>query len=58
MKLSRPTDAVFVIAVVLAALAALVRFTPVYIPVVSGHAFDVLLIGFIVLALGNLLRKF
>lgn len=56
MQLSRPTTAVFLIAVILAVLAAVVRFTAVSIPVVSVYPFEILLIAFILLALGNLVR--
>jgi hypothetical protein len=56
MQLSRPTNAVFLIAVVLAVLAAVVRFTTVSIPVVSVYPFEILLIAFILLVLGNLVR--
>ncbi|GEM_PF-4174590 len=56
MKLTAPKTAIFLIAVILAILAGPVRYTAVYIPVVSAHSFDVLFIGFVLLAAGVLLR--
>jgi hypothetical protein len=54
MKLSAPKKWVFWVSVILAALAFL--GTLVSIPVVSAYAFWVLLIGFVLLALGNALK--
>jgi hypothetical protein len=56
MKLSAPKSWVFWVSVILAALALL--GTLVSIPVVSAYAFWVLLIGFVLLALGNALKGF
>ena len=50
MKLSEPKVITFIIAVVLAILALIAFFIP------YGWAFWVLLVAFIVLALGNLLK--
>jgi len=54
MKLQKPKNLTFIIAVVLAALGLL--GTLVSIPVVSGLAFWLVLAGFVLLALGNLLK--
>ncbi|HEX7789833.1 MAG TPA: hypothetical protein VF467_04820 [Afipia sp.] len=56
MNLSAPTLPVFVISVILAILAALVAYAGVKIPLVSGHAFTTLAIGYVVLLAGNLLK--
>lgn len=53
MRLNAPKQVTFIIAAVLAVVAVLSVF--VVIPFVSAHAFWVLLAGFVVLALGNLL---
>jgi hypothetical protein len=54
MNLSPPTTAVFIISVVLAVLAIIGTF--VAIPFISGHAFWVAIVAFIILACGNLFR--
>jgi len=54
MTLNAPKQIVFIIAVVLAVLALLGYF--VTIPVVTAYAFWILLIGFIVLAGGVMMR--
>jgi threonine/homoserine/homoserine lactone efflux protein len=56
MKLSAPKQVTFWIAVVLAVLGVLA--TLVTIPVLTGMAFWLVVIGFVVLALGNLLEGF
>jgi hypothetical protein len=58
MNLSAPTQLVFLIAVVIAVVAALAGFGIVAIPWVSANALLTSLIGFIVLALGCLLKDF
>ena len=55
MNLSAPTKIVFLISLVLAVLA-LITALGVSIPVVSGNALWVALIGYAVLAAGNLLK--
>ena len=56
MNLSRPTNGVFILSLMLAALALATQFTP--IPYVSGHEFWVAIAAYVVLMLGNLLRGF
>ena len=56
MSLSAPTNLVFVISVVLAILAVIGTFTQ--LPFISEHAFWVAIAGYVVLALGNILRGF
>lgn len=55
MKLSAPTFLTFIIAVVLAVLALLGMLIP-SLPFVSTYAFWILLVGFVVLVLGVMLR--
>jgi hypothetical protein len=54
MNLSPPTTAVFIVSVVLAVLAIIGTF--VAIPFISGNAFWVAIIAYIILAAGNLFR--
>ena len=56
MKLSAPKQITFWIAVIVAVIGFIANF--VTIPVLSGLAFWLLVIGFIILALGNLLKGF
>lgn len=57
-RLSPPTQVVFIISLVLAILALLAQYTTVTIPVIAGHAFETLLIAFLLLLAGNLFRNF
>ncbi len=54
MKLSAPTQIVFLISVVLAILAVVATF--VVIPVVSANAFWVAIVAYLVLVAGNVLK--
>lgn len=56
MNLSAPTTMVFVVSVVLAILAIISTFTP--LPFISDNAFWVAIAGYVILALGNVLRGF
>ena len=56
MNLSAPTNLVFVVSIVLAILAVIGTFTP--LPFISEHAFWVAIAGYVILALGNILRNF
>ena len=56
LNLSPPTNIVFIISVIIAILAVAVRFAGINIPAVSGHVFETLLIAYVILVLGNLLR--
>ena len=47
MGLSAPSQAAFFLAVLLAALALLVRYADVAIPIVHGHSFEPLLEAFL-----------
>jgi hypothetical protein len=44
--LTPPSRAIFILSVLLAVLALLVRYAHVAIPIVSAHSFETLLIGF------------
>ena len=56
MNLSAPTNLVFVVSIVLAILAVIGTFTP--LPFISEYAFWVAIAGYVILALGNILRNF
>jgi hypothetical protein len=58
MSLTPPSQVTFILAVLLAIFSLLVRYTHVEIPVVSGHSYDTLLVAFLLLLAGNLLRGF
>jgi hypothetical protein len=54
MKLSRPKESTFIVAVILAVIALLGMVTP--IPFATQYAFWILVIAFVLLALGNLYK--
>jgi hypothetical protein len=55
--LTPPSFAIFLISIILAVLALLVRYANVSIPIVSpSRAFDVLAIAYVVLTAGVLIR--
>ena len=54
MRLNAPTFIVFVISLVLAVLALLSALVP--IPIVSAYPFWILLIAYLVLVAGNMLK--
>lgn len=56
MWLTPPSRATFIIAMVLAIIALLVQYASAKIPMATGHAFETLLLGFLVLLAGNLFR--
>ena len=58
MGLSAPSQAAVLLAVLLAILALLVRYADIAISLVSGHSFETLLVGFLVLLAGVIFREF
>ena len=54
--LTPPTRLTFILSVILVILALLVRYAHVSIPFVNAHVFETLLIGYLVLLIGNLFR--
>jgi hypothetical protein len=54
MQLSPPTTVVFIVSVILAALAIIGKFAP--LPFVTEHGFWVAIIAYVILAIGNLFR--
>ncbi|MGF1462284.1 MAG: hypothetical protein ACFB2Z_03805 [Maricaulaceae bacterium] len=60
MNLSRPKTSTFLLAAVLAALAIIAYFgllvVPVIGPVIARYEFELLLVAFLVLAVGNLFK--
>jgi len=55
MRLSTPTFMTVLVSLVLAVLSLLVRFG-INIPLISGHAWTAMLLGYAVLLLGVLVR--
>jgi hypothetical protein len=53
-----PSQAAFLLAVLLAVLALLVRYADVAIPLVRGQSFETLLVAFLLLLAGNIFRGF
>jgi hypothetical protein len=56
MWLTPPSRVTFIIAMVLAIIALLVQYASAKIPMATGHAFETLLLAFLVLLAGNLLK--
>jgi hypothetical protein len=54
MNLSPPTTVVFVISIILAALAIIGQFVP--IPFITDHGFWVAIVAYVILAIGNIFR--
>jgi hypothetical protein len=56
MWLTPPSRATFIIATVLAIIVLLVQYASAKIPMATGHAFETLLLAFLMLLAGNLLK--
>lgn len=56
MGLKAPGIMVFLLSVILAVLVLVVRFFGAEIPLIKGHEFWGLLVAYIILLLGNLMR--
>ena len=54
MNLSPPTTVVFIVSLILAALAVIGKFAA--IPFITDHGFWVAIVAYVVLAVGNLFR--
>ena len=55
-EITPPTRVTLIISVVLAVVAAVVHFANIALPVFPTHGFLMLLLGYLVLLAGNLLR--
>jgi hypothetical protein len=56
-ELSAPRTITFIIAVVIAVVAAVLHYGHVSVPYLAHSGFTLLLVGFLILAAGNLLRN-
>tara|TARA_R110002124_G_scaffold48028_5_gene142245 strand:- start:20832 stop:21008 length:177 start_codon:yes stop_codon:yes gene_type:complete len=56
MRLTSPSFPVFIISVVLFALVVVARYLGITIPVVSGNVFEILLVAYVVMLVGVLVR--
>jgi hypothetical protein len=57
LELSAPKMITFIISAVLVVVAVVVRFANIDLPILPTHGFAILLLGYLVLAAGNLLRN-
>jgi len=57
LELSAPKNVTFIVSVVLALVAVVVHFANVDLPISPTQGFLILLLGYLVLAAGNLLRN-
>ena len=56
MNISAPRQITLIISVVIALVALVARYSGVTIPIIGEHPFGTLLIGYLVLLVGNLLK--
>jgi hypothetical protein len=58
MNLTPPSQVTFILSVLLAILALLVKYAGAAIPVVSGYSFETMVVAFVLLLAGVLFRGF
>ena len=56
LRLTPPTIPIFLISVLLAVIALLAHYAGIRIPIIAGHDFDVLAVGYVVLVISVLFR--
>jgi len=56
MNISAPRQITLIISVVIALVALVARYSGVTIPIIGEHPFGTLLIGYLVLLVGNLFK--
>jgi len=56
LELSAPKNITFVISVIIAVVAAVIHYAHLNVPYVAHSGFTLLLVGYLVLAAGNVLR--
>lgn len=56
MRLTAPTAIVFFLSLLLAILALLTYFGGIAIPIIGGNTFISLLVAYVILVLGNVIR--
>ena len=56
LELSAPKIVTFIVSVVLAVVAVVVHFANIELPIFPTHGFVILLLGYLVLLAGNVLR--
>ena len=57
LELSAPKLITFIVSAVLAVVAVVVRFADIDLPILPTHGFAILLLGYLVLAAGNVFRN-
>lgn len=56
MRLTAPTAIVFFLSLLLAILALIAQYAGVNIPIIGGNTFVSLLVAYVILLLGNVIR--
>ena len=56
LELSAPKNITFIISAVIALIAAVIHYAHIAVPYVAHSGFTLLLVGYLVLAAGNMLR--
>jgi len=56
MRLSAPRFPIFLLSLVIAGLVIAVRFGGYNVPFVSGHLFESLIVAYVILLAGNLMK--
>ncbi len=56
MRLTAPTAVVFFLSLLLAILALIAYFGGIAIPIIGGNTFISLLVAYVILVLGNIIR--
>ncbi len=56
LELSAPKVVTFIVSAILAVVAVVVHFANIDLPITPTHGFLILLLGYLVLAAGNVLR--
>ena len=57
MPLSAPSQVMFWVAVILAVIAIILYLLPTVVPALTAYSFWILVVGFVVLAAGCLMRR-
>ncbi len=57
LELSAPRNITFIISAIIAVVAAILHYGHIAVPYVAHSGFTMLLVGYVILAIGNLLRN-
>ena len=56
VRLTPPTQITLLISILLAVAALIIRYSGIEVPAILNHSFGILLLGYIVLLIGNLIE--